>query len=66
MHLAEYMTERRLSDEEVAAALGRSRVSVSRYRRGLQRPDLELAQQIADWSSGAVPLESWLKSEAAE
>jgi putative transcriptional regulator len=66
MTLSEYMELHDLTDGDVADAIGVSRVSVLRYRRGDQRPDWEQAARIVEWSEGAVPLESWPKTEAAE
>lgn len=39
MHLSEFMTANNLDDDEVAAAIERSRVTVSRIRRRKVRPD---------------------------
>lgn len=50
-----------LSDDAVAAAIGRSRVSVSRYRRRLVRPDWEAIEQIRSYSKGAVTADDWLE-----
>lgn len=59
MHLSDYMTAKDLSDEVVAAAIGRSRVSVSRYRRRLVRPDWEAIDNIEAFSGGAVTANDW-------
>lgn len=59
MHLADYMAERGLSDEDVAGATGRSRVSISRYRRKLLRPDWTTMQVIRLWSRGKVTEADW-------
>lgn len=61
MHLADYMDERHLSDETVAAAIGRSRVSVSRYRRKLVRPDWETINAIRAYTKGRVAEADWSK-----
>lgn len=39
MHLSEYMARHGLTDDEVAAGIGRSRPTVSRIRRRKMRPD---------------------------
>jgi transcriptional regulator with XRE-family HTH domain len=59
MHLADYMADKNLSDEEVAAAIGRSRVSVSRYRRRLVRPDWQAITNIEVFSDGVVAPSDW-------
>lgn len=66
MRLSEYMAQRQLTDEEVAAAIGRSRVSVSRYRRGLIRPEFAVAERIHEFTQGEVSPNDWLACEAAE
>lgn len=65
MHLAQYMAEKDLTDEQVAAAIGRSRVSVTRYRNGKMRPDWRAAEAIAKFTKGQVTPNDWL-AEAAE
>ena len=60
MHLSDYMAEKKLSDEVVAAAIGRSRVSVSRYRRRLMRPDWDAVERINYFTAGAVTANDWL------
>lgn len=64
MHLSEYMSKNRLSDDDVAREINRSRVSVSRYRRGLVRPDWEAVESIKTFSGGLVPADSWLEAPA--
>jgi hypothetical protein len=60
MHLSDYMAELHLGDEDVAGAIGRSRVSVSRYRRRLVRPDWEAIEAIKNWSNQRVTADDWL------
>jgi transcriptional regulator with XRE-family HTH domain len=59
MHLATYMAEKGLSDEDVAAAIARSRVSVSRYRRKLIRPEWETIEAIRLYTKGRVTEADW-------
>jgi len=59
MHLSDYMAKNRLKDAEVAAAIGRSRVSVSRYRRRLIRPEFEIIEAVKEFSNGKVKFEDW-------
>lgn len=66
MHLSKYMADNGLSDEKVAAAIGKSRVSVTRYRNGKMRPNWETTERICEWSNGAVTPNDWLpQTEAA-
>lgn len=68
MHLSEYMAVNKLTDEQVAEAIDRSRVSVSRYRRKIEQPSLETARRFHSWSSGKIAIEDWpaRQHEAAE
>lgn len=54
MTLAEFMQAAELDDEALAAKIGRSRVSVSRYRRGLETPSTPVIVQIVELSDGRV------------
>ena len=59
MHLSDYMAgnnqhRRVFSDDEVAAAIGRSRATVSRIRRGKVRPDWETVKALGTFSGGWV------------
>jgi hypothetical protein len=66
MHLADFMRSRELSDEAVADAIGRSRVSVSRYRRRLVRPDWGAIEAIKSFTEGAVLADDWSGPLAVE
>jgi len=66
MHLSDYMTEKGLSDEVVAVAIGRSRVSVSRYRRKLVRPDWEAIEAIKTYTNDEVTADDWSGPLATE
>lgn len=59
MHLSDYMVQKGLSDEVVAAAIGRSRVSVSRYRRRLVRPDWEAIRKLEGFTDNKVTAVDW-------
>ena len=54
MDLARYMEERGIDDSTMAAKIGRSRVSVSRYRRKLEEPSVEVIRTIVAVTAGAV------------
>lgn len=54
MHLSKYMADNELSDETVAAAIKRNRVTVSRIRRKMLRPDWETIKRIREFTKGLV------------
>lgn len=60
-----YLKREGISDAEFAPAIDRDRSTVSRLRRGVVKPDIELAAQIEDVTGGAVPIKSWLSAEGA-
>lgn len=60
------MASRKLSDDDVAAGIGRSRVSVSRYRRRLVRPDWGAIEAIKTFTGGAVLADDWTGPLASE
>lgn len=66
MHLSEFMADRKLSDEAVADAVGRNRVSVSRWRRRLVRPDWGAIDSIKAFTDGAVTADDWTGPLASE
>lgn len=67
MHLSDYMYQRRLTDEEVAAAIGRTRATVSRIRRRKVRPRWGTIQILRRWSGAAITAADFEKmDEAAE
>lgn len=67
MHLSDFMAKHLLSDEQVATVIKRSRVSVSRYRRRLVRPDWDTIEAIRSFTGGKVKSEDWriVESEQA-
>ena len=54
MTLSEFMQAHSLDDEALAAKIGRNRVTVSRYRRGLEVPSAPVIVQIVELSEGKV------------
>jgi hypothetical protein len=66
MHLSDFMSQRGLSDEAVADAIGRNRVSVSRYRRRLVRPHWKAIDEIKAFTQGAVTADDWIGPLATE
>lgn len=54
MTLSEWMQQNDLSDAAVAERLGKSRVTVSRYRRGNEIPSSDTIKTIVEITGGAV------------
>lgn len=66
MHLADYMSRKRLSDEDVAKEIKRSRATVSRIRRRKVRPDWETIEALKTFSGGKITANDFIVREAAE
>jgi transcriptional regulator with XRE-family HTH domain len=60
IHLADYMSANNLSDDDVAAALGRTRATISRIRRRKTRPDWETINKIKQFTMGQVTADDFL------
>lgn len=54
MHLSDYMAVHNLDDDQVAAAIKRSRATVSRIRRRKVRPDWETIEELRQFSGGLI------------
>ncbi len=54
MHLSTFMQSKNLTDEQVAEAIGVSRVTVSRIRRRKVRPDWPTIQLLRVFTKGDV------------
>ena len=65
MHLADYMAIKKLSDEQVAAKIGRTRPTVSRIRRKLVRPDWDTIRRIERFTEGAVTADDFVEGSLA-
>ncbi len=63
VHLADYMAEKGLSDEDVAIGIKRSRPTVSRIRRRLVRPDWETIEEIKKFTGGASTADDYQNIE---
>jgi len=63
MRLSDWMKERDCNDEALGIKLGVDRVTVSRIRRGLNRPSWELAARIKQITRGAVTADDWLAND---
>lgn len=61
--LNRYLNDRGIKDAEFAILIERDRSMVSKLRRGLVRPTLDLAAAIERASNGEVSLRSWLAAE---
>lgn len=64
MKLADYMLQHALDDGAFGALIDKSRVTVSRYRRGLEVPGSETIKQIVEVTSGEVTANELLGIEA--
>ncbi len=54
MHLSDYMKRKRLGDQEVADAIGVSRPTISRIRRGIVTPSFGTMTALFNFSDRAV------------
>jgi hypothetical protein len=54
------------ADGDFGARIGRDRTMVSKLRRGLIRPTLDLAATIERETSGAVPMKAWVAAAAEQ
>lgn len=66
IHLSDYMANHKLTDADVAEALGLTRSSVSRLRRRKMRPDWETIQKIQEFTGGQVTANDFVSLEAAQ
>lgn len=66
MHLSEYMTEKELDDDAVAAAISRTRVTVSRIRRRKVRPDWGTITALREWSGGIISADDFENLDETE
>ncbi len=67
MQLGEFMKAEDLTDAELGAKIARNRVTVSRYRRGLEPIPGDVVKQLVEMSSGRMTANELLGiREAAE
>lgn len=64
MRLSEFMAARKLSDDDVAAAISRSRPTISRIRRGKVRPLWDTIEALRDFSDGAITADDFVHLDA--
>lgn len=61
MKLSEWMSWKGLTDEQLAGTVSVDRVTISRIRRGTNRPSWELAARLKEISDGAVTADDFLE-----
>ncbi|MDF2382456.1 hypothetical protein JMG10_13320 [Nostoc ellipsosporum NOK] len=61
-----YLTAEGIKDADFAPLIDRDRSMVSKLRRGIVRPSIELADTIEKSTGGAVPIRAWLPDESAQ
>ena len=66
VHLADYMADHGLSDDDVAKGINRSRPTVSRIRRRLVRPDWETIEKIKEFTEGASTADDYQSLEVSQ
>lgn len=66
MNLETYLRDHDVSDTVFANAIGISRVSVWRLRKGKQSPSLKTAQRIERETNGKVLATSWVDASSQE
>ncbi len=60
-----YMAAHGLKDADFAPRIKRERSVVSKIRRGIVKPTLEIAAAIEAETNGEVPMQAWLLPEQA-
>lgn len=64
--LQKFMDAENLSDEQVAALVGRDRTTIGRIRRGKKNPSLTLALKLERISGGVVKAADLLAADGME
>lgn len=64
--LDEWMTEHEVDDAELARLARTDRTTISRIRRGKQRPSLDLAARLAEATDNAVTPNDFAGIDASE
>lgn len=57
-----YLKQSAIGDADFAGLIGRDRSMVSKLRRGVVRPTLDVAAAIERSTDGAVPMQAWADS----
>jgi len=63
--LASYMQKAGVGDADFGSRIGRDRSMVSKLRRGILRPTLDLAAAIETETKGEVPMSVWVNPAVA-
>lgn len=61
-----YLKDRNIGDADFATLIKRDRSMVSKLRRGIVRPTLDLAAVIESETGGEVPMRAWLSEPSVE
>lgn len=64
--LDDYLKRHGIGDADFGVLIGRDRTMVSKLRRGLLRPTLEVAAAIETNTGGEVPMQSWVEPAAEQ
>lgn len=65
MKLIDWLSQENISDEAFGRRVGRSQSQISRIKRGLSRPSLDLVEVIERETSGTVTVDDWINRECA-
>lgn len=63
--LASYMDRNKINDADFAALIEKDRTLVSRLRRGLVKPTLDVAAAIEAKTKGEIPMQAWVEPAPA-
>lgn len=66
MNLAQFMSAKQIDDAAVGAQIRRSRVTVSRYRRGLEAIPGDVVKELVEWSAGEMTADELLGIQIGE
>jgi len=66
MHLSDYMVANKLDDIAMAKKIRRSRVTVSRIRRRVVRPDWETIERLKKLTKGQITADDFQNLESAQ
>lgn len=66
MHISDYMAQKGLKDEQVAAVIGRARATVSRIRRRKIRPGWDTIEKLREFTGGECTAADFEQLQAAE
>lgn len=61
-----YLSGEGIKDAEFADRIGRDRSMVSKLRRGIVKPTIDLAAKIEEQTGGAVTMQSWARTVALD